>query len=186
MNRTLVSIKSVGHENLLFTDNFNNSTGSLEGSYRENQDKIWQIKIPHGCQLWIIFEDFDLEVTRDCEKDYFSVQTSKSQPDIRKYCRSLESITVQYRRRVQLWFHADDTVQRRGIHAQYCFRQIRENSSQLTCDCNQKESHSKQQQQQQQRRRQSKTSGRSHKKQTVIFESTVGNVLIIEWICLAL
>ena len=144
VNRTHVSTEDLGPEGLLATDNFNYTLGQLEGSYRQNQDKIWQIKIPQNCQLWVLFEDFDLEATSTCEKDYFSVQTSKRQKDIRKYCKSLESITVQRRRRVQLWFHADDSVERRGILAQFCFRAIAANSSeQLRCDCNQGDSQSR-------------------------------------------
>ena len=142
MNRTLVSVEDIGPEGILTTDNFNSTIGELEGTYRENQDKIWQIKIPRDCQLWMLFEDFDLEATSQCGKDYFSVQTSKSQADIRKYCKSLESITIQRRTRVQFWFHADESVQRRGILARYCFRTIVKNSSeQRRCDCNQGTSH---------------------------------------------
>ena len=137
VTRTLVSITKIGPEGLIATDNYNSSSGELEGSYRGNQDKIWQIRIPHKCQLWILFDDFDLQPTDSCDKDYFSVQTSKNQNDIRKYCRSLESITIQYRRRVQLWFHADELVEGRGILARFCFRSLVSNSSQ--CDCNQED-----------------------------------------------
>lgn len=145
MNRTLVSIEDIGPEGIIATDNFNWTTGELEGTYRENQDKIWQIKIPHNCQLWMLFEDFDLEATQECSKDYLSVQISKYQRDIRKYCKSLGSITVQRRTRAQFWFHADESVQRRGILARYCFRTIVRNSSeQRRCDCNQGTSHPRQ------------------------------------------
>ena len=146
VNRTLVSIEDLGPEGIIATDNFNHLLGELEGSYRSNHDKIWQIKIPQNCQLWILFEEFDVEPTTNCEKDYFSVQTSKNQPDIRKYCGSLESITIQRRRRTQLWFHSDDSVQHRGIFARYCFRRIPTNSSrqwQLRCDCNLGGSHTR-------------------------------------------
>ena len=160
MNRTLFSIKDIGPEGVIATDNFDRQLGELEGSYRANQDKIWQIKIPQNCQLWILFEEFDVEQTPDCEKDFFTVQTSKNQPDIRKYCRTLESITIQRRRRAQLWFHSDNSIQRRGIFARYCFRRISTNSSQqqrqsmqLRCDCNLGGSHTR-------RRRQSPPHGR--------------------------
>lgn len=141
VNRTLVSIADIRPDGLLTTDNFNYSTGELEGTYGDNLEKIWQIKIPYNCQLWMLFEDFDLEATQECDKDYFSVQTSKNQGDIRKYCKSLESITIQRRKRAQFWFHADESVQRRGILARYCFRTIVKNSSQQRgCDCNQEPS----------------------------------------------
>jgi hypothetical protein len=136
VNRTLVSIEELGPEEWFATDNYNSSLGELQGSYRGNQDKIWQIRIPQGCQLWIWFEDFNVEPTDFCDNDYFSVQTSKSQTDIRKYCRNLESITIQRRRRVQLWFHAGASVERRGIFARFCFNSIVSNSTQ-SCDCNQ-------------------------------------------------
>lgn len=143
VNRTLVSIEELGHKGLLVTDNYDNMTRQLENTYRGNQEKIWQIKIPYNCQLLILFDEFDLEATADCDKDYLSVQTSKNQPDIRKYCKSLESIRIQRRRRVQLRFHADDSIERRGFSAEYCFREIRTNSSQMSCDCNQGETHSR-------------------------------------------
>ena len=155
VNRTLVSVEDLGAEGLIVTDNFNRSLGELQGSYGVNQDKIWQIRIPQSCQLWIVFEEFDLEATGNCDKDYFSVQTSKNQRNIRKYCKSLESISIQRRRRAQLWFHSDDSVRRRGIFASYCFRRIATNSSQqLRCDCNLGGSHTRR------RRRRRSTSGR--------------------------
>ncbi|CAI8050576.1 hypothetical protein GBAR_LOCUS27759 [Geodia barretti] len=149
VNRTLVGMEDLGPEGIIATDNFNRLLGELEGSYIANQDKIWQIKIPQNCQLWIVFEEFDVEPTPNCEKDYFSVQTSKNQPDIKKYCRTLESVTIQRRRRAQLWFHSDSSIQRRGIFARYCFRRISTNSSeqrqtmQLRCDCNLGGSHTR-------------------------------------------
>ncbi|CAI8050578.1 Cubilin [Geodia barretti] len=142
-------MEDLGPEGIIATDNFNRLLGELEGSYIANQDKIWQIKIPQNCQLWIVFEEFDVEPTPNCEKDYFSVQTSKNQPDIKKYCRTLESVTIQRRRRAQLWFHSDSSIQRRGIFARYCFRRISTNSSeqrqtmQLRCDCNLGGSHTR-------------------------------------------
>lgn len=146
VNRTLVSIEELGPEGLITTDNFNESLSSLEGFHAPNQDKIWQIRIPQNCQLWIVFEEFEVESTEDCEKDYFSVQTSKNQADIRKYCKSLESITVQRRKRVQLWFHADESIERRGLLARYCFRAITQNSTQQrSCNCNQEDSYTQRQ-----------------------------------------
>lgn len=146
INRTLVSVEDLGAEGIIATDNLNMSMGELVGTYRGSQDKLWQIRIPQDCQLWMVFQEFDLEVSDRCTKDYFSVQMSKNQPDIRRYCGSLESITIQRRRRVQLWFHADDSVERRGIFARYCFRSLPLNTSsqaRLMCDCNLGGSHTR-------------------------------------------
>ena len=133
VRRTLVSNEMIGPEDLLATDNYNFSSGQLEGSYRGYQDKIWQIQIPPKCQLRILFEDFDLEGTESCSNDYFFVQTRKR---IRKYCNSLESITIEGRRRVQLWFHADKAREGRGFYAWFCFNSLASNSTRQ-CDCNQ-------------------------------------------------
>ena len=149
INRTLLSTEVLGPEGFLATNNFayeslNDSISQLEDTYRGNQDKIWQIKIPHGCQMWMSFQEFEIEPTVNCRKDYFSVQISKNQRDIRKYCMSLESIAIQRRKRVQLWFHSDGSVQRKGIFAWFCFREILARDStqeagenQPFCNCNQ-------------------------------------------------
>ena len=153
-NRSLVSTRSLPDDPLgfIFTDNIaivNYSHVFLESQYRPNQDQIWQIRIPNGCKMEMTFDVFDLE-SNDCN-DYFSVQISKNQPDIRKHCRTLHKFTVQRRKRVQLWFHADGHVQRKGLYGQYCFSAIRRENetgeSEFPCDCNRVQSGSRQRRQ---------------------------------------
>ena len=139
VNRTLVSTNALAMDGVgfIFTDNIQPENHTyVEGTYSGNQDKIWQIRIPRQCRLEIIFSEFDIESTKNCDKDFFAVQITKKKKGIRKYCKSLESITIQRRRRVQLWFHADEEVQRRGIFAQFCFSAIARMENSFPCDCN--------------------------------------------------
>ncbi len=118
------------------TDNIGIFGNLTQDSYPSNQDKIWQIKIPKRCRMVIYFQEFDLESSDDCTKDYFTIQTSKSQSNIRKYCSSLHEIELRYRRRVQLWFHSDDTVTKRGIYAALCLSNWPPMDGQRPCTCN--------------------------------------------------
>ena len=139
VNRTIVSTNALAMDGVgfIFTDNIQPENHTyVDDTYSGNQDKIWQIKIPRQCRMEIIFSEFDIEPTENCDKDYFAVQITKKQNDIRKYCKSLQSIMIQRRRRVQLWFHADEEVQRRGIIAQFCFSTILRSENSFPCDCN--------------------------------------------------
>jgi len=133
-------ITKLNSDGYIVTDNYEpGNREPLRSSYNSNQDIIRQIRIPQNCTMNIVFDEFDIESTENCDKDYFTVQISKSQRDIRKYCKTLYNITIQRRRRVQLWFHADETVKRTGIYAQFCFSAIRHGSqgNSFRCDCNQ-------------------------------------------------
>ena len=86
--------------------------------------------------MLVYLQEFDLEFSESCHKDYFSVQTSKNDLEIHKYCSSaLRRIEVRNRRRVQLWFHSDNTVARRGILATFCFRSWPETEEEKTKPC---------------------------------------------------
>lgn len=128
---------------LISTDNINESS-SISDSYPLNQDKIWQIHIPKGCKMSMHFSTFDLQVTEAsdrCKQDYFTVQTSKTQQDIPKYCNNLHWIELKRIRRVQMTFHSDNAVARDGIQAVACLSNLhdpsneRELKEQLPCTC---------------------------------------------------
>lgn len=126
---------------LITTDNFNGSI-RVNDTYPLNQDKIWQIHIPKGCKMSVHFSTFDLEAAEpSCRKDFFTVQTSKDQQDIRKYCNNLHWIEIKRINRVQMTFHSDDSVAREGIRAVACLSNLhdpsdeRELNEQLPCTC---------------------------------------------------
>ncbi len=85
----------------------------------------------------ITFSQFDLEVSDRCQKDYFSVQTSKDQYDIYRYCNNLDRVEIRRRRRVQLTFHSDYAVAKSGIKATVCLSNLEEKSdgNQFPCSC---------------------------------------------------
>ncbi|KAL5474043.1 hypothetical protein EMCRGX_G028616 [Ephydatia muelleri] len=88
-----------------------------------------------SCRFVVYFNEFDIERSSNCEKDYFSVQTTKSQGDIPKYCKTLSRIEVQNRKKLQLWMHSDNTASSKGIHAVYCFSHWPATSNNLPCSC---------------------------------------------------
>ena len=121
----------------MFTDNFNASGHLINETYPLNQDKIWQMTVPKGCRMNVYFREFDLEGSSECKKDNFSVQTSKNQRDIRKYCHNLEEIEIRRRRRVQMTMHSDEDIASRGIYATVCISNLPEetNINQEPCTC---------------------------------------------------
>lgn len=126
--------------NLILTDNYNASGRPIHNnSYPINLDKHWQIGIPKGCRMNIIFRVFDIESSPDCRNDYFLVQTSKSQRDIHKYCHHLEDIEIRNRRRVQLTLHSNEanTSASRGIYAIACTSNLPDETAlnQAPCTC---------------------------------------------------
>ena len=138
-NRTLDEIVKLPQElslGFILTDNINASRYYLNESYQLNQDKIWQIRIPRQCRMIIYFREFDLEPTEGCGKDYFTIQTSKAQKNIPKYCNSLRRVEIRNRRRVQMWFHSDETVAKRGIHGTFCFSKWPASKDDTPCNCN--------------------------------------------------
>ena len=139
-NRTLNEIVKLPQElslGFIVTDNINTSGHYLNESYQLNQDKIWQIRIPRQCRMIIYFREFALETTEGCVKDYFTIQTSKAQKNIRKYCaNSLRRVEIRNRRRVQMWFHSDKTVARKGIYGTFCFSKWPASEDDAACDCN--------------------------------------------------
>ena len=126
---------------LINTDNINKS-GSIGDTYPLNQDKIWQIHVPKGCKMTLYFTDFDLEVSERCSKDSFSVQTSKYQQDVYRYCHNLHEIEIRRKKRVQLTFHSDRAITREGIRATACLSNLHDPTTgaglnqQLPCTCN--------------------------------------------------
>ena len=139
-NRTLDEIVELPQElslGFIVTDNINTSGHYLNESYQLNQDKIWQIRIPRQCRMIIYFREFDLEITEGCVKDYFTVQTSKAQKNFRKYCtKSLRRVEIRNRRRVQMWFHSDKAVAKKGIYGTFCFSKWPASADDTPCNCN--------------------------------------------------
>lgn len=122
---------------LVLTDNFNASGNRINDTYPLNVDKHWQISVPRGCRMNIVFREFDIESSRDCKKDNFSVQTSKNQDDIHKYCDNIEEIEIRRRRRVQLTMHSNEDTARRGVYASVCISNLPEETAidQPPCTC---------------------------------------------------
>ena len=124
------------------TDNLDADGNLTVATYSPNQDTIWQVKIPRHCRMVIYFSEFDIKSSPNCMLDNFTVQTSKRQADIRKYCDTLHHIEINNRRRVQLWFHSslfdpeldDPLPEKRGIFAMTCFASRLSNSP--PCSCN--------------------------------------------------
>ena len=124
---------------LILTDNFNASGHLINATYPKNLDKHWQIGIPKGCRMNIIFRVFDIESSQECTRDHFLVQTSKQQPDIKKYCHHLEEIEIKNRRRVQMTLHSnEDSLQANsGIYATACISNLPDETEldQAPCTC---------------------------------------------------
>ena len=127
---------------LILTDNFNASGHLINASnptYPANLDKHWQLGIPKGCRMNIIFRVFDIESSPECTRDYFLVQTSKQQPDIKKYCHHLEEIEIRNRRRVQMTLHSDENSPNStsGIYATACISNLPDETEldQAPCTC---------------------------------------------------
>jgi hypothetical protein len=129
---------------LILTDNYNavgDYINDTVTTYPENLDKHWQIGIPKGCRMNIIFRVFDIQSTPECKSDYFLVQTSKHQPDIHKYCHHLEEIEIRNRRRVQMTLHSDEErfKANSGIYATACISNLPDETAldQPPCTCSQ-------------------------------------------------
>lgn len=124
---------------LILTDNFNASGSLVNATYPKNLDKHWQIGIPKGCRMNIIFRVFDIESSPECKRDHFLVQTSKQQADIHKYCHHLEEIEIRNRRRVQMTLHSnEDSLQANsGIYATACISNLPDETAlnQPPCTC---------------------------------------------------
>ena len=110
-------------------------------NYEELNDKVWQVWIPRGCRMVMFFTEFELESSPNCSKDFFSIQTSKTQKDIVKYCGSVgeianKTISIRNRRRVQMQFHSDENHTRRGVKAAYCFQDLKTYDPDVPCGCN--------------------------------------------------
>ena len=122
---------------LILTDNY--ALGHLvDTSMPANLDKHWQLGIPKGCRMNIIFRVFDIESSPECTRDYFLVQTSKQQPDIKKYCHHLEEIEIRNRRRVQMTLHSDENqANTSGIYATACISNLPDETEpdQAPCTC---------------------------------------------------
>ena len=127
---------------IIKTDNLDADGNLTAETYAPNQDKLWQIKIPRNCRMVIYFSEFDIKSSPNCMLDNLTVQTNKNQTDIRKYCDTLHRIVINYRRRVQLWFHSslfdpqldDPLPAKSGIFAMTCFASRSSNSR--PCSCN--------------------------------------------------
>ena len=121
---------------IIHTDNINLTGHIINDSYPLLQDKHWQIIIPSGCRMRLVFRVFDLESSFACKKDYFAVQTRANQSDIPKFCHHLQEIEIQ-RRRVQLTMHSDEDTARMGIYATACITNLPEDTAddQAPCTC---------------------------------------------------
>ena len=125
---------------LIVTENIDIFGNESKDTYNELEDKVWQIWVPRGCRLVLFFSEFDLESSPNCTKDYFTIQSTKRQKNIPKYCGGLTSIPEQVtvnKIRTQLHFHSDDTNTRKGIHATFCFQKSKNVSpDDVPCSCN--------------------------------------------------
>lgn len=143
-NETPVVQKFNSSLSVIATDNYQDVLGHNESvtPYEPLQDKIWQIWIPKGCRMLLYFDDFDLESTPNCTKDFFAIQ-DKKHGTVTKYCGGISNLPnvtnssqIQItRRRAQLTFHSDSTVTKKGLRATFCFQ----NKKSLTsppCSCN--------------------------------------------------
>ena len=115
--------------------------GNATENYEPLQDKVWQVWVPRGCRMVMFFDEFDLESSPNCTKDYFSIQSSKKQQDIIKYCGSVaeisnKTISIRNRRRVQMIFHSDENHTRRGVRAAFCFQDLKTYNPDVPCGCN--------------------------------------------------
>lgn len=124
---------------IIATENIDIFGNQSRDSYSELEDKIWQIWVPHNCRLVLFFSEFDLESSANCSKDYFSIQSTKKQKKIPKYCGGISSVPREIqirRRRVQFHFHSDATSVRRGIHGAFCFQKVKDVSpDDIPCSC---------------------------------------------------
>lgn len=123
-------------------------TTSEFGNITQNLDIIWQLKIPQQCKMTLTFSQFDLEDSEDCRIDNFTVQISKHDREIHKYCRNLHRITIRSRRRVQLrvqmGFKTGSMVEaatpgsaRAGIRAHVCISNKHDRPDDCNCNRNQ-------------------------------------------------
>lgn len=125
---------------LITTDNINNDSFRVD-KYPINQDKIWQLRIPKNCKMTVYFSRFDLQKSDRCVNDSFSVQTSKDQRDIYRYCETLHDIKIKRIKRVQMTFHSDNEIVGGGIHATACLSNLHdpitetEFESRMPCTC---------------------------------------------------
>ena len=120
----------------LLSDNMRLATGGptpISDLYPANQTKIWQIKIPKRCKMYVSFLHFNIESTENCKHDYFSVQTSKDPNEVVVFCDSLQDIEIRYRRRVQFTLHSDHAVNNGQLAASVCLSKIE--SEKTECDC---------------------------------------------------
>lgn len=101
--------------------------------YPANQTKIWQLKIPRGCKMFISFQEFAIESSDQCKNDYFSVQTSKDPNDVVAFCDSLHEMEIKFRRRVQFTLHSDHSVNNGKLAAHVCLSKME--SDRNDCDC---------------------------------------------------
>lgn len=123
------------HLDRLHTDNININGNYTSDTYQLNQDKIWQLFIPKGCKMRVIFDKFDIESTHKCERDYFSVQASKNPEDVHVFCDHLSEIWIERRKRVQFKFHSDNGVHNGGIYARVCLQDLKAPESDFNCNC---------------------------------------------------
>ena len=103
--------------------------------YEPWEDKVWQIWVPKGCRMIVTFQEFDLDSTPNCTKDYFTIQTQKD-GEVQKYCGGISSIPTNMtltHRRAQFSFHSDGDDSRMGVYATYCLQ--RNNEFETMCDC---------------------------------------------------
>lgn len=120
---------------IISTDNVNTTTNTINGTYPNNQDKIWQFLIPRGCRMVVYFALFNLEISEMCQNDNFTVQYEKDQQNIHRYCNSLRELKIR-KRRVQMKFHSNDAITRGGIKAHVCLTSDnKKTDDKLPCNC---------------------------------------------------
>ena len=127
-----LSLGFIKSDNINWHGNFTNGNNT----YPANQDIIWQINVPRGCRMTMAFSLFDLEPSDGCDKDYFSIQTSKNHTKSAspKYCDQLMSVEIRWRKRAQFWLHSDEENEGKGIRAAFCFSPSDREG--MACSCN--------------------------------------------------
>ncbi len=120
----------------LLSDNMELSSGGprpVSDLYPANQTKIWQIKIPKQCKMFVSFTSFSIESSENCEQDYFSVQTSPDPNEVYVFCDNLQEIEIKRRRKVQFTLHSDHAVHKGQLAASVCLS--KNGSDRTQCDC---------------------------------------------------
>ena len=113
------------------TEGVINSPG-YPGNYGVKKNYYWTIAVPSGRKIQVAFDDFDVENTEHCGKDFLKVYdgTSDSYTLLKTICgRTLPEATLSTRNFLYLHFRSDEDVARQGFELRW---KIYEGVNQLT------------------------------------------------------